>query len=92
MSKDIPAEVSPDTFDAPVKWTIHDTYAIVGYGICFISGGLFSPIGIVFSLLSLKAKQKHRWISFWGLASNIFFLALWISLIIVFFSLKIKVE
>ena len=81
-------EVSPESFDVPVKWTKKDTYAFVGFGICFITGGVLSPVGLVFSILSLKGKQKNRWVSYWGLAANLLFILIWITLLIVFFVLK----
>ena len=81
--ENVPDEVSPSDLDAPIHWSIQDTFAIVGFAICFISGGLFSPVGIVFSLLSLREKQKHRWISFWGLGMNVFFIVAWIAGLIV---------
>lgn len=76
-------EVSPEVLDAPVKWTKQDTYAMVGFGLGLMSGGVFSPIGIFFSGFSLKGRQKHRWVSYWGLGANIVLISLWIAVLIV---------
>ena len=76
-------EVLPEAFDAPVRWTKNDTFALVGFGLGLISGGILSPVGLFFSGFSLKGKQKNRWVSYWGIGANIVLIILWIVVLIV---------
>lgn len=79
-----PVELSVEDYEAPVSWKIQDSFAFLALGLTGLSGGLLAPVGLVFAGLSLKRKQKHRWISFWSLGLSIFFLALWLVILMIF--------
>ena len=75
-------EIDLASLESPYHWSKQDTYALIGLGICAITGGILSPVALFFSIFSLKGKQKHRWLSFWGIGLSAGAIIIWIVILL----------